>query len=165
MQEVVDRIGEIEPNCCDASTDTGRCLQAGLFVARAHQLQMTCLGTPEVIAAAIIVEQIGKFLASRPARKSAQFDERSHLRNISTLLSLGGMSSYTIADKLGLDPRNLRRKIESDLDAIERRFGHFCKGNKALRRKWRLPQKPIPMCYTDYLANREIQPRQSSSSI
>jgi hypothetical protein len=101
---------------------------------------MTCLGAPEVLAAGIVVEQIGNFIRSRPARKSAQWDEASQLRNLACLLSLGGLSSYTIGGRLGLDPRNLRRKIEGDLDAIERRFGNFCKKNKDLRRK---------MCYTD----------------
>jgi hypothetical protein len=149
MQELLARIDDIEPNYCDAATETGRAYQAGLFVARAHQLQMTCLGTPEVIAAGIIIEQIGKFIATRPARKWTQWDERSHLRNISTLLSLGGMSSYEIADKLGCDPRDLQRRTKNDLDAIERIFGHFCKGNKGLRKKWQLPQKPIPIVYND----------------
>jgi hypothetical protein len=120
-----------------------------LLVAKAHQLQMTCLGTPETIAAGIVVEQIGKFLASRPARKWTEWNERSHLRSICALLSLGGLSSYTIADKLGCDPRDLQRRTKKDLYEIERIFGHFCKGNKALRRKWQLPQKPNRICYTD----------------
>ena len=69
LLELVDRIGEFAPGYCDAATVTGRAFQAALFVTRAHQLQMTGLGTAETIAAGIVVEQIGKFIASRPARK------------------------------------------------------------------------------------------------
>jgi hypothetical protein len=149
LLELVHRIAQIEPGYCDAATATGRAFQAALFVAKAHQLRMTCLGTAEKIAAGIVVEQISGFVVSKPARKWTQWDERSQLRNRTSLMLLAGISSYDIAGKLGLDPSFLRRRLKNDLDEIERRFGHFCKGNKALRRKWRKPQKPVSICYND----------------
>ena len=156
MLEMVDRIGEIEPTFCDAATATGRAYQAALFVSKAHCLKMTYLGVPETIAAGIVIEQIGNFIRSKPARKWTRWDERSHLRNISALLSLGGMSSDAIAAKLGLDARNLRRKIENDVEQIERRFCHFCKGNKSLRKKWQLPEIATRMCYASSESSRDI---------
>ena len=157
LLELVDRIGEFAPGYCDAATATGRAFQAALFVSKAHCLKMTCLGVPETIAAGIVIEQIGKFIASRPARKWKRWDERSHLRNISALLSLGGMAACDIADKLGLDPSDLRRRLKNDVEEIEHRFGHFCKGNKALRRKWQLPEMPSRICYNaDDRGSRDI---------
>lgn len=147
LLELVDRISEIEPNYCDAATATGRAFQAALFVAKAHELQMIHLGTPEVLATGIIVELIGNFIRSKPARKWTRWDERSHLRKICALMSLGGIASCDLADKLGLDPSDLCRRIKNDLDEIERKFGHFCKGHKGLRRKWQLPEMPSWICY------------------
>jgi hypothetical protein len=149
MLEMVDRIDEVEPGYCDAPTVTGRAFQAAVLIAKAHQLKMTSLGTPETISAGIVIELIGGFIASKPARQSAQWDERSQLRNLSSLLLLAGVSSYSIGDRLGLDPSALRKRLKTDLDAIDHKFGHFCKNNKSLRRKWPLPQKPVSMCYND----------------
>jgi hypothetical protein len=151
MQEMVDRIAEIEPNYCDAGTATGRCFQAALFVARAHQLQMTGLRAPVTLAAGIVIQQIREFLASRPTRKWERWDEASSLRRLSAMLSLGGMAASNIADKLGLDTSDLRKSVKKDLDEIERRFGHFCKGNKGLRKKWQLPEIAAPICYNSTL--------------
>jgi hypothetical protein len=148
MLELVDLIEDLNPGSCDASTVTGRAYQAALLVAKEHTSRRgRASGTPLVIAAGIVIEQVGKFIASRPARRWARWDERSYLRNTSTLLWLGGMSNYEIADKLGLDSRNLRREIENDLEEIEHIFGHFCKRNKGLRKKWKLPKIAETACY------------------
>jgi hypothetical protein len=66
---------------------------------------------------------------------------------MSVMLSLGGWTTCNIAHKLGLDTSDLRKELKKDLDEIERRFGHFCKGNKGLREKWQLPEIASPICY------------------
>jgi hypothetical protein len=149
MLDMADRIDEFDPGYCDARTVTGRAVQAALLVALAYQAKMRHLWIPATIAAGIVIELIGKFLAA----KRTAADERSQLRNISALLLLGGISSYKLGDMLGdmlgSDPSALRRRINADLDAIEHRFGHLCKNNKALRKTWRLPQRAIPTCYNN----------------
>jgi hypothetical protein len=133
MLEMVDRIDEVEPGYCDAPTVTGRAFQAAVLIAKAHQLKMTSLGTPETISAGIVIELIGGFIASKPARQSAQWDERSQLRNLSSLLLLAGVSSYSIGDRLGLDPSALRKRLKTDLDAIARRLLPTSRSEAVLR--------------------------------
>jgi hypothetical protein len=152
MLDMADCIDEVQESLlrrsayCDAHTPTGRAIQAALVVAQAHQMRMRRLREPEAIAAGIVIELVGNFLAAK--RNST--DERSQLRNIASLFSLGGISSYDIAAMLKGDPSNLRRSINGDLAAIEHRFGHFSKNNKALRKTWRLPQTAIPLRYNNY---------------
>jgi hypothetical protein len=147
MLDMADCIDEFDPGRCDARTVTGRAVQAALLVAQAHQAKMRRLWIPATIAASIVIELVGTFIAA----KRAAADERSQLRNISALLQLGGISSYKLGDMLDSDPSTLRERIKADLDAIEHRFGHFCKNNKALRKTWRPPQTAFPLCYNDYL--------------
>jgi hypothetical protein len=153
LQDLRDRFGEFAPNYCDVATETGRCIQVALRVATEHQQGRTRLGVPETLAASIVIEQINNFLLSKPARK--RNDERSQLYNRSSLFLLGGVSSYDLAEKLDCDPSFLRRRLKNDLDEIEHIFGHFCKGNKGLRRQWQKPQKALPMWYTAEDEDRE----------
>jgi hypothetical protein len=82
LLELIDRIDEFDPGYFDARTTTGRIVQAALLVAIAHQEKMRRLRVTEATAAHIVIEQIGAFIASKPARKSAGWDEASRLRSI-----------------------------------------------------------------------------------
>ena len=62
-------------------------------------------------------------------------DERSHLRKICALMSLGGMAACDIADKLGLDPSDLRRRLKNDVEEIERRIRPFLQGKQMVTPK------------------------------
>jgi hypothetical protein len=121
---------------CDARTVTGRAIQAALVVAtEARIMRRRKLWEPDKIATSIVMVLLADFFATKSAH-----DKLSVL-----LLSLGGFSSH----RLGVDPSGLRRRIKSDLEAIEHRFGHLCKKNKALRKTWRRPQMANQMCYND----------------
>jgi hypothetical protein len=136
MQNLADRISERDEGYCDAPTATGRAYQAAQFVAKAHMEEFRNLWEAEIQAAAIVNTEITKYITE----KRPSTDERSSLRNRASLFSLGGMSSYDLGDAIGYDPRNLRRLAQNDIEAIEQRFGHFCKNNTKLRKKWRLPK-------------------------
>ena len=97
------------------ATATGRAFQTALFVTRAHRLQMTVSGTPEVLAAGIIVEQIGKFLASRPARKWTRWDERSRSAEHQRLAVAWRNVDLRNRRQARLDPKDLRRRRKKTL--------------------------------------------------
>jgi hypothetical protein len=150
MQAVADRADKLDPVCCDADIETSRCLKAAYAVANAYCRGVRVI-THEVLAADIVISVVREYLTSRPARKWMKYDERSYWRNTSALLSLGGWPTPELASKLDLDSSHLCRSLENDFLGIERRFGHLCKGNKALRRKFQLPEIATPVCYNSSL--------------
>jgi hypothetical protein len=148
MLDLADRIDEFAQSYCDATTRTGRAIQAALLLAKTHQMGMLRLRAAETIAAGIVIEAIGKFIAAKPG-KATRTDERSVLRNLSSMLLLGGSSSYKLGEVLDADPSALRKRLKTDLHAIEQRFGRFPNNNKEVRKKWHLPQTTIPLRYND----------------
>jgi len=148
MIDVADRINGCAQYRCDAPTLTGRAIQAALCVAVAHQMKMRSITIAETNAAGIVIEAVAKFLAEKAPKTT---HSHAALRKMSSLLllggSLGGRSSYDVAKTLNCDPSALRKRLKTDLSAIEVKFGSFCKNHKALRKKWHLPQTAIPSCY------------------
>lgn len=149
MLELADRLNQYAGtvvDVCDAPTDTGRAVQAALLTARSWQ-EGRPVGTPEVMAAKIVMGLVCPFLADKLPRPVNQVAQAR--RKFSTLLMLGGRSSHQVAAFLRSDHSAICRRFKSDLVAIEARFGHFCKHYRSLRRKWPLPQKAKSTCYTE----------------
>jgi hypothetical protein len=150
MLELADRIDLCaQSTICEAPTTTGRAIRAAIMVAQAHQAGHLRVSIAEVTAARIVMKLVGGFLANKPPTPS-RFDQIAFMRhNCSTLMVLGGLSGHQVGNYLCSDHSAISKRFKSDLAAIEAKYGHFCKRYKSLRRKWPLPQKPIPLEYNE----------------
>jgi len=123
---------------CNCATRTGRAIKAAMFAAAKHPSTQR-VAIWQKLAASIVIGVAVTFLAGKNAARPG-LTEHLLLWNVATLMMLSGRSSANVADMCRVDRRTIERRRDSDLEAIEWKYGVFL-------RKY-VPKSDGPLCYT-----------------